>query len=183
MSVGETVTLRRGCTAREIPRGTPLELPAGSPVWIRQAGDGWFTLMDDAGRMLRVAAEDADALGVDRAEGEAPDVPVPQEGTLEQRCWKILRTVYDPEVPVNLVELGLIYDVVAAPLSAGGYEVVVEFTLTNPGCGMGDVLQDEIERKVALLPEVAEVRGELVFDPPWDLSRISDAAKLQLGLL
>ena len=183
MAIGETVTLRRGCTAREIPRGTPLELPAGSPVWIRQAGDGWFTVMDDTGRMLRVAADEGDALGIDPTEADATAVSVPTEGTLEERCWKMLRTVYDPEVPVNLVELGLIYDIVVTPLQSGAYEVVVEFTLTNPGCGMGQVLQEEIERKVAMLPEVSEVQTELVFDPPWDMSRISDAARLQLGLL
>jgi len=183
MAIGETVVLSRGCTAKEIPRGTPLELPAGTPLWIRQAGDGWFTVMDDSGRMLRIAGEDADAMGIDPTEADAPEVPVPTEGTLEERCWQMLRTVYDPEIPVNLVELGLIYDVVVEPLGSGGQEAVVEFTLTNPACGMGEVLEEEIRRKLALLPEVEEVQTELVFDPPWDMSRISDAAKLQLGLL
>ena len=99
----------------------------------------------------------------------------------EEMIWKQLKTVRDPEIPVNIVDLGLIYAAVALPAENGGKRIEVRMTLTAPGCSMSDVIKAEVERKLAALPEVREVKVEVVFDPPWDKSRISEAAKLHLG--
>ncbi|MDR3752495.1 MAG: iron-sulfur cluster assembly protein [Terracidiphilus sp.] len=99
----------------------------------------------------------------------------------EEMIWKQLKTVRDPEIPVNIVDLGLIYAAAALPAENGGKRVEVRMTLTAPGCSMSDVIKAEVERKLAALPEVREVKVEVVFDPPWDKSRMSEAAKLHLG--
>jgi metal-sulfur cluster biosynthetic enzyme len=101
---------------------------------------------------------------------------------LERRVWGELETVFDPEIPVNVVELGLVYECVVTPLGEDGYRVDVKMTLTAPGCGMGDVLKEEAEQKIAALAGVKEAAVEMVVDPPWDPSRMSDAARLQLNM-
>lgn len=100
----------------------------------------------------------------------------------EKLVWDRLKTVYDPEIPVNVVDLGLIYACRIAPVESGGHKIEIEMSMTAPGCGMGDVLRADIERKLSELPEVREVHAQIVFDPPWNPGRMSDAAKLQLGL-
>jgi probable FeS assembly SUF system protein SufT len=101
--------------------------------------------------------------------------------SIEEAVWRELRTVFDPEIPVNIVDLGLIYGCSILPLAASGHRVEIRMTLTAPGCAMADVIKAEVERKLAQIPGVSEVRVAVVFDPPWDKSRMSEAAKLQLG--
>jgi probable FeS assembly SUF system protein SufT len=146
-------------------------------VTITQTLGGHFTVATDDGALLRIADNDADALGV-----AAPAAPAPIEGPFdEERVWEQLRTVFDPEIPVNLVDLGLIYRCQAVPLPEGGQRVEIAMSMTAPGCGMGDVLKEDVRRKVQSVPGVREVNVEVVWDPPWDASRMSDAARLQLG--
>lgn len=178
----EAVTLARDCDAVLIPSGEPTRLPAGSRVTITQQLGGDFTVMTSWGYLARIAAQDADALGkaAPLAPAAAQDAAAPLS---EDRVWDQLRTIYDPEIPVNIVDLGLIYACRATPLPDGGHRVDVRMTLTAPGCGMGQVLKNDVERKVAALPGVREVGVELVFDPPWSRSMMSEVALLELGLM
>lgn len=171
------IALTRECAATQIPSGTRVVLPAGTRVSIAQTLGGQFTVTTDAGALLRIDDQDADALGL-RSAAAAPAAEGPFE---EERVWDQLRTVFDPEIPVNLVDLGLIYQCQAAPLPEGGQRVEIKMSMTAPGCGMGDVLKEDVRRKVASVPGVKEVEVEVVWDPPWDASRMSDAARLQLG--
>lgn len=177
----EVVQLTRDCDALLIPSGTPIRLPAGQQVTITQSLGGSFTCYVD-GSLVRIVGEDADALGktpVARREADVKaDGPVD-----EQLVWEQLRTCYDPEIPINIVELGLIYELKATPTPEGGNRVDIKMTLTAPGCGMGPVLQQDVIDKVRSVPNVTDVDVELVFDPPWSQSMMSEAAKLQAGLL
>ncbi|MCS6862501.1 MAG: putative Fe-S cluster assembly protein SufT [Abditibacteriales bacterium] len=181
--IHEKVTLTRDCEAIEIPSGHKTTLPAGTEVTITQSLGDSFTVVTERGYMARIDAEDADALGKEvpqvSAQGAAAQVNKP----LEELVWEALRTCYDPEIPVNIVDLGLVYGCEVTPLPEGGHRVAVTMTLTAPGCGMGDVLKADAERKIARLPGVKEVHVELVIDPPWSPERMSEVAKLQLGLL
>ena len=183
----EMVTITRPVEAIEIPYGTKVMLPAGAEVRITQSLGGTYTVMTEDGYMARVADKDADALGktpgaaAAPAASAAPSGPVTRED-LERRVWGELETVFDPEIPVNVVELGLVYECVVTPLGEDGYRVNVKMTLTAPGCGMGDVLKEEAEQKIAALAGVKEAAVEMVVDPPWDPSRMSDAARLQLNM-
>jgi probable FeS assembly SUF system protein SufT len=172
------IVLKRDCPATQIPSGAKVVLPAGTGVTITQSLGGQFTVMTDEGGLYRIA--DAEALG-ESATQAAEQAPV-IEGPFEvERVWEQLRTVFDPEIPVNLVDLGLIYRCEAAPLPEGGHRVEIAMSMTAPGCGMGDVLKEDVRRKVQSVPGVREVQVEVVWDPPWDASRMSDAARLQLG--
>jgi probable FeS assembly SUF system protein SufT len=152
-------------------------LSAGTRVEITQSLGGQFTVTTDEGGLFRIADKDADALGQRSTTAAAPT-----EGAFdEQRVWEQLRMVFDPEIPINLVDLGLIYRCESAPLPEGGHRVEIEMSMTAPGCGMGDVLKEDIRRKIQSVPGVGAVDVELVWDPPWDASRMSDAARLQLG--
>jgi probable FeS assembly SUF system protein SufT len=174
------IVLERDCPATQIPSGAKVVLPAGTGVTVTQSLGGQFTVTTDAGGLYRIAGEDAGALGerATEAAGQAPMTFGPFE---EERVWEQLRTVFDPEIPVNLVDLGLIYRCEAVPLPEGGHRVEIDMSMTAPGCGMGDVLKEDVRRKVQSVPGVRELRVEVVWDPPWDASRMSDAAKLQLG--
>src|SRR5437660_10907907 len=131
--------------------------------------------------MYRIDAKDTDALGLSNA--ATAQAPAVQEGTFsDQMVWDQLKTVYDPEIPVNIVDLGLVYSCQITPAEPGGHKIEIKMAMTAPGCGMGDVLRADIERKLSQLPDVREVHAEIVFDPPWNPGRMSDAAKLQLGL-
>jgi probable FeS assembly SUF system protein SufT len=174
----ETVTLKRDCTGIAIPAGTPVTLPAGSQVVIKQALGGDFTVRTDCGDLVRIIREDADALGKPVTES-----PAPVEGPLnEEMVWQQLRTIFDPELPASIVDLGLVYECRVKSLPEGGQGVGIKMTLTAPGCGMGDVLKQDVERKVSSLPGVEKVNVDIVFDPPWSPARMSDAARLELGL-
>ena len=171
------IVLGRDCEATRIPSGADAVLPAGTRVEIAQSLGGQFTVTTDDGGLFRIAGKDADALGQQPAAAAAA-----VEGPFdEQGVWEQLKTVFDPEIPVNLVELGLIYRCEAVPLAEGGHRVEIDMSMTAPGCGMGDVLKEDVRRKIQGLPGVQEVRVEVVWDPPWDPSRMSDAARLQLG--
>lgn len=178
--MNDEIILKRDCEAVLIPAGTKITLQVGVPVVISQALGGSYTVIVH-GNMARVAGADADALGLAVAAGATARV---EAGKLsEEQVQEVLRTCYDPEIPVNIVELGLVYDLQILPLTEGGYRVEVKMTLTAPGCGMGPVLQQDVETKVLRLPGVKEAAVHLVWDPPWNRDMLSDAAKLQLGMM
>lgn len=183
INIREKVTLTRDCEAIEIPSGSKTTLPAGAAVTITQSLGGSFTVVTERGYLARIAAEDADALGKEVAKVSEEEAAARADQPLEELVWEELKTCYDPEIPVNIVDLGLVYRCEVAPLPDGGHRVEVTMTLTAPGCGMGDVLKADAERKIARLPGVKEVRVELVIDPPWNPDMMSEVAKLQLGLL
>ena len=179
------ITVVRDCEAVMIPSGDKLRLAAGSRVWVTQSLGGSFTVMTDRGYMAHVEGKDADALGLEGAAASRPGVSVspgrPED--IEKLVWEQLRTCFDPEIPVNIVDLGLIYHCQVTPLSEGGHKVEVQFTLTARGCGMAEILKVDIKNKMLSVPGVKQVNVELVWDPPWDQSKISGAARLQLGML
>jgi probable FeS assembly SUF system protein SufT len=174
------VTTTREIEAREIPSGTKLMIPEGTPLAITQSLGGSYTVMTPYGSMARVDGKDADAIG---QEAVAEQEAAAGGKTTEELAWDQLRTCYDPEIPVNIVDLGLVYQCGATPLPDGGNKVEVRFTLTAPGCGMGDVLREDIRGKLLTLPDVKEADVQVLFDPPWNMSMMSEAAKLQLGLM
>jgi len=171
----QTVALKRDCAAVAIPAGTKQILPTGTLVRITQAMGGSYTVSAQ-GALYRIEAQDADALGASaEAQQHAP-------ATFSERMvWDQLKTVYDPEIPVNIVDLGLIYACEIGDTEGGGKKIDVQMSLTAPGCGMSDVLKADVEQKLRRLPEVKDVRVQVVFDPPWSPARMTEAAKLQLG--
>jgi len=182
----EPVFLLRGCDATQIPSGFQIRLDPGSYVIPQQVLDGNITIMTERGGLARIVAADADALGQEyvalaarAAEARAARVEGPFD---EQKVWEELGTVYDPEIPASIVDLGLVYDLAVEQVAAG-VKVLVTMTLTAPGCGVGPILMDEVRSKVACVPGVADVDVQLVFEPPWDQSMMTDAAKLALGIL
>lgn len=181
MRAGEVITVSRDLLTTQIPSGIPHPLAAGSKVRLTQALGGSYTVMTDHGYMLRVDPKDADAIGISPEEAAAAAAP---KEFSEALVWDQLRTVYDPEIPVNVVELGLIYDCQIKDTVEGpeGKEIDIKMTMTAPGCGMADVLKSDIERRLLGLPAVKNVKVEVVFDPPWHPGRMSEAARLQLGL-
>lgn len=180
------VSTLREVEALLVPSGERVLVPAGTWLVVQQALGGAFTAMNDHGGLLRVDGKDADALGpacVEEARKfEAARVAAAEGPFDEQKVWDALSTVYDPEIPASIVELGLVYLVAAEPCD-GGHKVHVDMTLTAPGCGIGPVLVDDVRRKLLGVPGVKEAEVALVFEPPWDPSRMSEAAKLQLGFL
>jgi probable FeS assembly SUF system protein SufT len=178
------IELEREVQATTIPYGQRMPLPKGSKVEITQELGGSFTVLTDYG-LMRIEGRDADALGREKPAG-TPQVPAdapkdPKE--IATLVWDQLKTCYDPEIPVNIVELGLVYENLIEPHAEGGWKVKVKMTLTAPGCGMGGILQSEAQGKISALPGVRESQVELVWDPPWTTSMMSDAAKLQLGFM
>ena len=180
MVTREARTLARDVEVAAIPYGDKLTLTAGTNVYITQALGGSYTAMTDHGYLVRIEGKDADAIG------ETPTAPVTAEDaagrTTKELAWEQLRSCYDPEIPVNIVDLGLVYKCETEPVE-GGEKVKVEFTLTAPGCGMGDFLRQDVEQKLLALPGVKEADVQVVLDPAWDQSMMSDAARLQLGLM
>jgi probable FeS assembly SUF system protein SufT len=177
----EEVVVTRDVEATAIPYGDKLTLSAGSPVIISQALGGSYTVVTMQGYMVRIDGKDADAIGKEVAAG--PTSAELASRPLKDLAWDQLRTCYDPEIPVNIVELGLVHSCEVEDVPEGGHRIAVRFTLTAPGCGMGDVLRQDIERKLVTLPNVREADVQVQLDPPWDQSRMSDAARLQLGLM
>ena len=177
----EPVTLERDVKAVIIPAGEELQLRQGATGFITQALGGSFTVYIE-GNLFRIAGADEDALGKEpTAPPEVPDDPT--DADIEAVIWNQLKTCYDPEIPVNIVDLGLIYRCDVKSLGNGERSVEVDMTLTAPGCGMGDILVQDAQEKIAIIPTVAEVRVELVFDPPWNQTMMSDEARLQVGLM
>ena len=176
----------RDVEALEVPSGHRVLLPSGTWLVVQQALGGQFTAMTELGGLVRIDGKDADALGpecVEEAKRFEAQRAAAAEGPFEeQKVWEALKAVYDPEIPASIVELGLVYLVAAEPVE-GGHKVVVRMTLTAPACGIGPVLVEDVRRAVLGVPGVKEVDVDLVFDPPWDPSRMSEAAKLQLGFM
>lgn len=174
----EAVTFTRAAAVERVPHGTVHELPAGTRAEITQALGASFTLWVE-GQLVRLRGVDADAIGK-----PPPAAPAARAdaGDVEAQVWDTLRQCYDPEIPVDIVELGLVYGCAVTPEADGRVRVVVDMTLTAPGCGMGEAIADDVSDKLLALPAVAEATVNLVFDPPWDPSRMSEAAALTLGL-
>jgi len=180
MGASGPIALSRACEVIEIPSGIRATLPAGAVVRIMQSLGRGHTVVTDRGYMYRVDAKDTDALGLSNAAtAQAP--PVHEGNFSEQMVWDQLKTVYDPEIPVNIVDLGLVYSCAIAPEEQGGNRIHIKMSMTAPGCGMGNVLKADVESRLSRLPSVKEVHVEVVFDPPWHPGLMSDAAKLQLG--
>ncbi|HVE82677.1 MAG TPA: putative Fe-S cluster assembly protein SufT [Myxococcales bacterium] len=186
----EPATLTREVLATQIPSGEKQVLPTGASVVILQSLGGNVTVMAPSGQMVRIDEKDLDALGeefaaaaaAEKASAEAARSGPATEGEFDmEQVWEQLKTVYDPEIPVNIVDLGLVYTCDATDRPEGGKKVDIKMTMTAPGCGMGGVLKDDVERKVRALPGVGAVNVDVVWDPPWDQSRMTDVARLQLG--
>ena len=182
----EPVVTTRAVRVECIPDGRPADLPPGTPAQITQALGGSFTLWVE-GQLMRLRGADADAIGKPVPLAAAAPLGPTDSGPdgLRGLVWQTLKTCYDPEIPVDIVELGLVYvcDVLPMDRSHGGeYRVSIKMTLTAPGCGMGEVIADEVCDKVLALPGVVEATVDIVFDPPWDRSMMSEAALLALGL-
>jgi probable FeS assembly SUF system protein SufT len=177
----EARVLSRDIEAVVIPYGDPMSLTTGTTLYITQALGGSWTAMTDRGYMVRIEGSDGDAIGEKVA---LPPNPGDFDGRpLKDVTWELLRTCYDPEIPVNIVDLGLVYGVDTEAHPEGGENLTVRFTLTAPGCGMGDYLKQDVEQKVRSIPGVREAKVELVLDPPWSQDMMSDAARLQLGFM
>lgn len=175
----KTLEVLREVEATLIPSGVHVMLQAGTTVMLTQAlGDAYTIYVN--GNLVRIAGRDGDALGLVIL--SSPDINA-SEGSVEEKVWAQLETCFDPEIPVNIVALGLVYSCDIIPLGKGEYEVKIRMTLTAPGCGMGPVLTADVEEKLRLIHGVVNVSIDLVFDPPWDRSMMKDEAKLQLGLL
>jgi probable FeS assembly SUF system protein SufT len=184
MNANEPKTLTRDVEAAIVPVGTKVTLMKGEQAYITQSLGGSFTVIVN-GNMYRIDARDADALGLPVPQtAQLPSVsgPVTRE-ELEKQVWEALKTCYDPEIPVNIVDLGLIYDCQLTPVGEHRYRADVKMTLTAPGCGMGPVLAQDVQNKLLSLEPIDEANVELVWDPPWNQHMMSEAAKLQLGLL
>lgn len=177
----EDVLVRRSVCVERIPDGSPIDLEAGTLAQITQALGSSFTLVVE-GQLVRLRGTDADAIG--KKEPAALALPeVVEAKDVSDLVWQTLRTCYDPEIPVNIVELGLIYRCVLEPLEdTEKVRVVIDMTLTAPGCGMGEAIANEVCDKVLALPRVGEITVNMVFNPPWNRSMMSEAALLSLGL-
>ena len=183
MLTEQAVIVKRDCDVLMIPSGEKLTLPSGSTVWLTQSLGGSYTVMTDRGYMVRLEGKDGDAIGMAQSSDRQADQPTSADNIedVERRVWQQLSSCFDPEIPVNIVELGLIYDCSVKPIEKG-YRACVQFTLTARGCGMGEVLKRDIAAKLLTVPGVRQADVALVWDPPWSQSRISAAAKLQLGM-
>jgi probable FeS assembly SUF system protein SufT len=174
------ISLTRDCDAIQIPSGNSIVLPEGMNVIITQSLGGTYTVATPGG-LARIELKDGDALGFDSlAPGEAPKK---HEGTAEEAVWKQLKTVFDPEIPVNVVDLGLIYDCRVNSSESGGTSVLVRMTLTAPGCGMGPAIAADARQKILEIEGVDDAEVELVWDPPWNQSMISEEGRMKLGLV
>lgn len=184
MTTNEPIILARDVEASVVPMGTKVTLQKGEQARITQSLGGSYTVIVQ-GNMFRIDGKDGDALGV-----EAPVTPssagpgrVASPEQLEKEIWQAMRTCYDPEIPVNVVDLGLIYDCKVSPLAdASGHQANVKMTLTAPGCGMGPVLAQDVQNKLLSIEGIDEANVELVWDPPWNQGMMTEEAKLQLGL-
>lgn len=177
----EPVKFERDCNAVMVPSGEEVSLPAGSVGYITQALGGSFTVYVE-GNLFRIAGFDADAIGKPpMAPPQLPDGA--QDADVEALIWDQLRTCFDPEIPVNIVDLGLIYECNLLRNEDGSRCAEIKMTLTAPGCGMGDTLVSDVRSKVEMIPTVAQADVELVFDPPWNQYMMSEAARLETGMM
>jgi probable FeS assembly SUF system protein SufT len=179
----EEVTFSRSAEAIMIPSGERVLVPKGAQATITQSLGGTFTLITDRGLMVRVSGQEVEAIG--KAPSESKDVAAAEltPEKLEEMVWDALKTCFDPEIPVNIVDLGLVYLCELNEAEEGGKDVNIKMTLTAPGCGMGPVLAGDVKMKIEQLPGVRNANVEVVFDPVWDRSMMSEAARLQLGMM
>ena len=178
----EEITFSRSAEAIMIPSGEKVLVPKGAQATITQALGGTYTLITDRGLMVRVSGHEVEAIG--KAPHEVVELK-PEELTaekLEELVWEALKTCFDPEIPVNIVDLGLVY-LCELQEADGGRRVHIKMTLTAPGCGMGPVLASDVKMKVEKIPGIAGADVDVVFDPVWDRSMMSEAARLQLGMM
>jgi probable FeS assembly SUF system protein SufT len=175
----EVVLTKRDCPALMVPSGTAITIPADSFVTITQALGGSYTVVVN-GNLARVAGKNADALGKNSADFSFENI---QEGEVsEKHVWEALKAVFDPEIPVNIVDLGLVYKM--SIVKQGDLnQVHIKMTLTAPGCGMGPVIAEDVKHKLSAVPNVDSVEVEIVYDPPWSNDMLSEEAKLELGML
>jgi probable FeS assembly SUF system protein SufT len=177
----EPVVIQRDVPAVVIPAGVNVTLRTGQAGYITQALGGSFTIYLE-GNLFRIAGEDADAIG--KEVSRAPELPPnATEEDLRRVVWDQMRTCYDPEIPINIVDLGLVYECDIARNEDGTHTVAVRMTLTAPGCGMGEILVQDVKEKIERVPTVREAKVDLVFDPPWNQSMMSEAARLQTGMM
>lgn len=184
MNSGETLTLKRDVEAAIVPSGMRVTLMQGETAQITQSLGGAYTVLVN-GNLFRLEGKDADALGLEIAAAPRPAATGPLTAeALEKRIWDELKNVYDPEIPVNVVDLGLIYDchLTAVEEGAQRYRADVKMTLTAPGCGMGPVLQQDVSNRLLSMDGIDEANVELVWEPPWNQGMMSESARLQLGL-
>jgi len=189
MNTNEPITLNRDVEATVVPVGMPVVLEKGMQAFVTQSLGGSYTVVVN-GNMFRIDGKNADALGLSPHAAAPQAEPAPEKEAapmtpeiLEKRVWDALRSCYDPEIPVNVADLGLIYDCEVIPLgAASAYKVEVKMTLTAPGCGMGPMIAQDVQNKILALDGVDEATVELVWDPPWNQSMMTEAARLQLGL-
>ncbi len=174
----EPVTFTRDVDCIVIPDGFPILVREGTQGFVTQVLGGNYTIQTDLGYLVRLAGKEAEAIGLEPLVDE--NAPA-EDAPLSERVWGELRTIYDPEIPVNIVELGLVYACELNEAEGEGTRVDVQMTLTAPGCGMGQVLVSDVENKLRDLPGVTEVAVDLVFDPPWGPDRMSEVARLELG--
>jgi probable FeS assembly SUF system protein SufT len=179
----EEITFSRSAEAVMIPSGEKVLVPKGAQATITQALGGTYTLITDRGLMVRISGQEVEAIGKTPLETAeiAPEELTPEK--LEEMVWEQLKTCFDPEIPVNIVDLGLVYLCELQETEDGRKKAHIKMTLTAPGCGMGPVLASDVKMKVENLPGIAEADVEVVFDPVWDRSMMSEAARLQLGMM
>src|ERR1700759_252290 len=176
----EPFVVNRDVRAVIVPAGVEVKLKPGQAGYITQALGGSFTVYVE-GNLFRISGEDADAIGKEAV--KAPELPPnATEDDVRQLAWDQMRACFDPEIPINIVDLGLVYDCHVTPNSDGTRSIDIIMTLTAPGCGMGEVLVEDVKDKVERIPTVQEARVELTFDPPWNQSMMSEAARLQTGM-
>lgn len=177
----DTATLTREVIGTLIPAGTKVELPAGALAMVTQALGGSYTVQVE-GHLFRIEGKDADAIGrqVDAALSLSADAGAAE---IESAVWQQLKSCYDPEIPINIVDLGLIYECRLQPRAEKGWKVQVRMTLTAPGCGMGEVLVSDVREKALRVPGVGDAEVDLVFDPPWTREMMSEEAQLQAGFI
>lgn len=179
-SATHTHTLTQDVTATVIPAGEVMTLTRGTEVYIVQTLGGNVTVRTDRG-LFRIARENASAIGGYTAQPQG-DSPEPAKAFSEQAVWEALKTCFDPEIPVNIVDLGLIYDLAIEKTPEGGQAIDVKMTLTAPGCGMGPVIAEDARQKIAALPTVERAKVHIVWDPQWTPQMISDTGRKALGL-
>ena len=178
----QPVTVLKDCEAVLIPEGSDITLKEGTTVYITQALGGSVTVNVN-GVLARIASADVEAIGLERTEMPVDSAVAAADGSVDESLiWEQLKTCYDPEIPIDVVELGLIYRCEVEKSANDGNTVHIDMTLTAPGCGMGPFLVDDVQTKVAQVPNVSNVNVELVFDPPWNPEMMSEAARLQTGL-
>lgn len=179
--MNQSHTLARDVNATQIPAGTPATLAKGTEVWVMQTLGGNVTVRCDQG-LFRIDAAEADAVGAEFAGVSATHATGPGAAFSERAVWDALKTCFDPEIPVNIVDLGLVYDLSVEPTAAGKNRVDVKMTLTAPGCGMGPVIANDAKNKILALPEVEAANVVIVWDPVWTPQMISADGRKVLGL-